>query len=46
MLRFARRAAFFGFQMAVAGVAMAMFAVGTAYQMVSDRPKPSEDDSE
>ena len=42
MLRFARRAAFVGFQMAVFGLAMARFAIGTAYQMASERPDASE----
>jgi hypothetical protein len=47
MLRFARRAAFVGFQMAVFGLAMAKFAIGTAYQMASERPNGSErDDSD
>jgi hypothetical protein len=44
MLRFARRAAFVGFQMAVFGLAMARFAIGTAYQMASERPDASEPD--
>jgi hypothetical protein len=47
MLRFARRAAFVGFQMAVFGLAMARFAIGTAYQMASERRNASErDDSD
>jgi hypothetical protein len=44
MLRFARRAAFVGFQMAVFGLAMAKFTIGTAYQMASERPDVSEPD--
>jgi hypothetical protein len=47
MLRFARRAAFVAFQMAVFGLAVARFAIGTAYQMASERPNASErDDSD
>ena len=47
MLRFARRAAFVGFQMAVFSLAMARFAIGTAYQMASERPDaPETDDSD
>jgi hypothetical protein len=44
MLRFARRVAFVGFRMAVFGLAMARFAIGTAYQMASERPASSEPD--
>jgi hypothetical protein len=44
MLRFARRAAFVGFQMAVFGLAVARFAIGTAYQMASERRESSEPD--
>jgi len=44
MLRFARRAAFVGFQMVVFGLAMARFAIGMAYQMASERPDASEPD--
>ena len=46
MFRFARRAAGFGLQMTLFGLAMATFAIAAAYQKVTDRSEPSEPDDE
>ena len=46
MFRFARRAAGFGLQMTLFGLAIATFAIAAAYQKVTDRSEPSEPDDE
>jgi hypothetical protein len=46
MFRFVRRAAGFGLQMTLFGLAMATFATAAVYQKLTDRPEPSEPDDE
>jgi hypothetical protein len=46
MLRFVRRAAGFGVQMTLFGLAMATFATAAVYQKLTDRSEPSEPDEE
>jgi hypothetical protein len=46
MFRFVRRAAGFGLQMTLFGLAMATFATAAVYQKLTDRLEPSEPDDE
>ena len=46
MFRFVRRAAGFGLQMTLFGLAMATFATAAVYQKLTDRSDPSEPDDE
>jgi hypothetical protein len=44
MFRFVRALACFGFKMAVVGLVIGRFAVGTAYQVMRTAPPPSSEE--